>query len=122
MLRSIVAMAVVGLGLIGFMAVAGEKSGPPAEPDLIRFEPAKTEKGEMIKVTTNTITFFVPSVLIQRPDKTYGEMKAEHGFLTGTEPDSLGNLQTWRSSLLSLSTRHGRQVPAAPLDTRKNSN
>ena len=119
MLRSIVATAVVGLGLVGFMAIAGEKSGVPLEPGSIRFEPAKTEKGEMIKVTTDAITFLVPSMRIQGSRGLSGEIKAENGFIQGAD-DSDGN--TWRSSQLTLYPRPGRQVPAAPPDTHKNSN
>jgi hypothetical protein len=121
MLRRIVELAVVGLGLIGFMAVAGEKAGDPVKIHEIRFEPAKTEKGEMIKVSTRALTFFAPSILIQEPDKTFREIKAKNGFMTGAEPDSLGNLQTWRSSRLSVYLGEHRQVPAAPANTHKNS-
>ncbi len=108
MLRGVTALAIVCLCSIGLMAFAGEKAAAPANPQAITFTPTKTDKqGWMIQVTAGDVTFWVPSLTFQHPDKSNaGEMKAVNGHFTScTATDSEGNPKVANCSGLSLFLR-----------------
>jgi hypothetical protein len=69
MVRSIIALSVVGIGAFGLMVFAGNETGAPKQVGTIRIDPAMTSKGAAIKVTAGDLVFFAPSLVLPGQDK-----------------------------------------------------